>query len=285
MPSKNPKSPITGPSYQINKNTSPILQHTSGELHVAGHSKWANIKHRKAAVDKKRGKIWSKISRAIIAAARSGGSDPATNLSLRYAIDEARYANMPKDTIKRAVDKGAGATGGENFVPIRYEGYGPAGVAILVDTLTDNRTRTVSDIRIIFSKTGGNMGNAGCVSYLFETRGQIIVDADKADEDTIMEIVLNAGADDIESPQDEDDVWTILTGPDAFQQVKDQLEAASIEIASAELAMLPANTVEIRGDDARKLMNIVDALEDNDDVQKVYTNADIPEDELAKLDG
>lgn len=252
---------------------------------MAGHSKWANIKHRKAAVDKKRGKIWSKISRAIIAAARAGGGDPASNLTLRYAIDEARYANMPKDTIKRAVDKGAGATGGEDFAPIRYEGYGPAGIAILVDTLTDNRTRTVSDVRTIFNKTGGNMGNAGCVSYMFETRGQIIVDAGKADEDAIMEAALNAGADDVEAPEGEDDVWTILTGPESFQQVKDELESASIEITSAELAMLPTNTIEIRGEDVRKLLNIVDTLEDNDDVQKVYTNADIPDDELAKLDG
>lgn len=256
----------------------PIIHLT--EVTVAGHSKWANIKHRKAAVDKKRGRLWSKCSRAIMAAARTGGGDPATNLALRYAIDEARYANMPKDTIQRAIDKGAGASGGDNWEQIRYEGYGPGGVAILIDALTDNRTRTAADVRSIFTKWGGNLGQTGSVGFMFETKGRILVEAARADEDTVMAAAIEAGADDVQAPESDDDFWTILTEPAAFQSVKESIEASGIEIAQAEIAMIPQNTVELRGRDARSLMALVEALEDNDDVQKVYTNADIPAEEL-----
>ena len=253
---------------------------------MAGHSKWANIKHRKAAVDKKRGKIWSKCSRAIMAAARNGGGDPTTNLALRYAIDEARYANMPKDTIQRAVDKGSGAAGGEAFETISYEGYGPAGVAVIVDALTDNRARTAPDVRSVFAKYGGNLGATGCVGYMFETRGRILIPG-TVSEDQVMEAALEAGAEDVEAPEPIDDdpgVWTILTTPADFATVKDSIEQAGIEIADAEIAKIPGNTVTLAGEDARKLLLMVEALEDNDDVQKVFTNADIPDDVLASME-
>lgn len=251
---------------------------------MAGHSKWANIKHRKERQDKKKGKVWSKCSRAIIAAARAGGGDPETNLTLRYAIDEAKYANMPKDTIQRAVDKGAGAGAGEDFQQVSYEGYGPGGVAVIVDALTDNKTRTVSEVRNIFNKGGGNMGGAGSVAFMFDTLGQILIEASGASEEAVMEAALEAGADDVQPPAGDDGFWTIVTEPTAFLTIKDAVEAAGLTIAEAEIAKIPQNTVELRGSDARKLMNLIDALEDSDDVQKVYTNADIPEDELAKME-
>jgi len=252
---------------------------------MAGHSKWANIKHRKERQDKKKGKVWSKCSRAIIAAARAGGPDPETNLALRYAIDEAKYENMPKDTIQRAVDKGAGAGAGDSYEEVPYEGYGPNGVAILVDALTDNRTRTVGEVRHIFSKHGGNLGNTGCVSFIFQTKGQILVDASSADEETLMEHALEAGAEDVEPPEPEDDdhpgYWTIVTDPSEFVAVRQRLEAAGVRIEQAHITKIPDNTVSLNAEDARKLLNLVEALEDNDDVQKVYTNADIPDDALA----
>jgi YebC/PmpR family DNA-binding regulatory protein len=252
---------------------------------MAGHSKWANIKHRKAAVDKKRGKIWSKISRAIMAAARTGGGDPASNLSLRYAIDEARAANMPKDTIQRAVDKGSGAGGGENFEEITYEGYGPGGVAIFVEALTDNRTRTAGDVRLIFSKKGGNIGNPGSVAFMFQSKGRIFVEAGKTSEDAIMSAALEAGAEDVQEPEGEDGVWTILTEPTAFLAVKEAIAAAGIEIAEAELTKIPDNTAAVSGESARQLLALVELLEDNDDVQKVHHNAEISEDDLAAYGG
>lgn len=254
---------------------------------MAGHSKWANIKHRKERQDKKKGKIWSKCSRAIIAAARAGGPDPSANLTLRYAVDEAKYANMPKDTIKRAIEKGAGAAGGEDFVSITYEGYGPCGIAIVVDALTDNRNRTAPEIRSIFTKAGGNMGATGCVSHMFTTRGQILVKGD-ADEDALMEAALEAGAEDVESPEDptEDDpgAWTVLTTPAEFATVKDALESAGFEIIDAEIGKFPETTTELAASDAKKLLNMVDALEDCDDVQKVYTNASISDEVMAEIE-
>lgn len=252
---------------------------------MAGHSKWANIKHRKAAVDKKRGKIWSKISRAIMAAARTGGPDPASNLNLRYAIDEAKDANMPKDTIKRAIDKGAGNKEGDDFVEMTYEGYGPNGVAIFIEALTDNRTRTAGEVRTIFTKKGGSISNPGSVAFLFQSRGQIFIDPATADEETIMNAALEAGADDVQEPEGEDGAWTILTEPTAFIAVRESLESAGIELAGAEVTKIPDTTVELTGDDARKLLAIVDALEDLDDVQKVHHNAEISEADLAAYAG
>ena len=253
---------------------------------MAGHSKWSNIKHRKARQDKVKARVWSKCSKAIMVAARSGGPDPDSNLSLRYAIDEAKYSNMPKDTIKRAIDKGAGETGGADFQELTYEGYGPGGTALLILSLTDNNTRTVGDVRNSFKKGGGSMGNAGTVAFMFATKGQIILDANKYDEDTIMEVVLDAGADDVISPEGDDDdkgVWTVMTDVGDFQAVKVALEAAEIEIVEAEIARIPDNTIEVKGDDVRKMMNLIEVLEELDDVQKVYSNGDLDPDELAKL--
>jgi YebC/PmpR family DNA-binding regulatory protein len=251
---------------------------------MAGHSKWHNIKHRKAAVDKKRGRLWSKCSRAILAAARQGGGDPDSNLILRYAIDEARYANMPRDTIERLIKKGSGEIGGDAWERVRYEGYGPGGVAVLVDALTDNRTRTVGDLRLAFGKFGGNLGAAGCVGYLFETRGQILLSAEGATEDAVMNAAIDAGADDVEAPAEDGGVWAVTTPPAAFQSVKDALEKAGLKIEEAQLAMIPTTRTEVRGEDARKVLALIDAVDDLDDVQKVYANFDIPDSELAALE-
>ena len=249
---------------------------------MAGHSKWSNIKHRKERQDAKRGKFWSKCSRAIMAAARSGGGDPDMNLTLRYAIDEARYANMPKDNIERAIKKGAGAGTGENFESARYEGYGPGGVAILVDTLTDNGTRTVNELRSIFNKGGGNLGSTGCVGYMFDTLGQIVVDAEGVDEERIMDVAIEAGAEDVVAPETEDDdagFWTVTTTVSEFQAVKKAMEGEGFTITEAQIAMVPQTTLSIGSGDARKLVNLIDAIEENDDTQKVYTNADFPDEE------
>jgi len=247
---------------------------------VAGHSKWANIKHRKERQDKKKGKIWSKCSRAIIAAARAGGPDPATNLTLRYAIDDARYENMPKDTIERAIEKGAGAAGGADFQAVSYEGYGPAGVAILVDALTDNRTRTVSEVRTIFNKRGGSIGDPGSVSYLFEAKGQIVVKGEGVDEDRVMEVALEAGAEDVQASEGgngEAGYWVVTTSPTEYLDVKEAIEGAGLEIEQSELTKIPTMSVELASEDTGKLESLVEALEDNDDVQKVYTNAIHPQ--------
>jgi YebC/PmpR family DNA-binding regulatory protein len=245
---------------------------------MAGHSKWANIKHHKARMDAKRSKIWSKCSKALMAAARAGGPDPDMNLSLRYAIDEAKYANMPKDTIQRAIQKGAGAGSGDDFESVTYEGYGPAGTAIIVDALTDNRTRTVTDVRTIFKKAGGTLGNSGSVAYLFSTKGRIIIDASKVNEEQIMDLAIEAGAEDVQAPEAEGDdagFWTVLTEATEFQQVKAAIEEAGIEITEAQIAKIPADTIAVGGEDAKKVFNLLEALEDNDDVQAVATNADI----------
>ncbi len=250
---------------------------------MAGHSKWANIKHRKARVDKLRGKLWSKCARAIIVAAKNGGPDPAANLTLRYAIDEAKAANMPKDTIERAVKKGAGELEGASYENIRYEGYGPAGVAVMIDVLTDNRTRTASEMRLLFGKFGGNLGASGCVGYLFEQKGQITLEKDAAPpEERLMELAIEAGAEDVSL---EGDAWIITTAPDDFLQVKDALAGAGIETAGAQLTMIPTNTVDVRGEDAARTLKLLDGLEEHDDVQKVYANCDIPEEILAAHGG
>ena len=249
----------------------------AGEQHVAGHSKWANIRHRKERQDKKKGKIWSKCSKAIMVAARQGGGDPDTNLALRYAIDEARYANMPKDTIQRAVEKGSGAAEGEGFAEITYEGYGPGGVAIIIDTLTDNRTRTVNDLRLILGKGGGSMGNAGSVAFMFETKGRIYIESAKTTEEQLMEVALEAGAQDIEAPEadgDEEGYWVITTDRTDYHAVRQALEKANIEVSEGGITKIPTMQAKPSLEEARKLMNLIDAIEDNDDVQKVYHNLD-----------
>ncbi|MCC6425560.1 MAG: YebC/PmpR family DNA-binding transcriptional regulator [Phycisphaerales bacterium] len=250
---------------------------------MAGHSTWKNIKHRKAAVDKKRGKVWTKIAKAIIVAAKHGGPDPASNLTLRYAIDEARYANMPRDTIERSIKKGAGEKEGDAYETMRYEGYGPGGVAIIIDCLTDNRTRTAMFIRDAMSKYGGNLGSIGCVAYLFDHRGQILIKAAGLTEDRVMEAAIEAGAQDVESPADPEEdgaTFTVYTDIPTFQTVKEKLEAARFPIEEAQLAMVPQTQTTVRGEPAKDNMALIEVLEEIDDVQKVYTNLDVPEDEL-----
>jgi YebC/PmpR family DNA-binding regulatory protein len=253
---------------------------------VAGHNKWSKVKHRKAVVDKRRSKVWSKVSRAIIVAAKHGGPDPDSNLALRYAIDEARYANMPRDTIERAIKKGAGGGDTDHYEAIRYEGYGPGGVAIIMDALTDNRTRTIVDIRNAFSDHGGNVGNSGCVSYMFQPRGQILLDGKGPDgklltEERVMEVAIDGGAADVQPPDDPDEpVWTILSEPPHFAGLKVALEAAKFTILEAGVAMIPDNYSSLHGENAKNFVALVEALEDLDDIQKVYSNAHLP-DELS----
>lgn len=252
---------------------------------MAGHSKWHNIKHRKAAVDAKRGKIWTKCAKAIMVAAKNGGPDPETNLALRYAIDEARYANMPRDTIERNIKKGAGEIGGEDWETIRYEGYGAGGVAVVVEALTNNRTRTAVEVRNAFSKYGGNLGTTGCVSYMFAAKGVITLPG-STPEDALMEAALEAGAEDVKAPEGGEGGgdWQVYTAPTSLHAVRDALEKAGLTVTDARLDNIPTTTVEVTGDTARSVVKLVEALEDNDDVQKVYANFDIPDSELAALE-
>jgi len=248
---------------------------------MAGHSKWANIKHRKARQDAAKGKLWSKCSRAIIVAAKQGGGDPEMNLALRYAIDEAKAVNMPKDNIEKAIKKGAGELdSGENYEEVRYEGYGPSGVAVIVDCLTDNVNRTAPEMRKIFEKAGGNLGKPGAVSFGFNNKGLIHIETSKVDEEQLMEIALEAGAEDV---SETGGAWEVTTAPADFMAVKDAIEKAELEPDAAELTFIPTTTVACDADTAEKVMRLVDNLEDHDDVQKVYHNAEIPEDVMAAL--
>jgi len=249
---------------------------------MAGHSKWANIKHRKARQDAAKGKAWSKCSRAIIIAAKNGGGDPTMNLTLRYAIDEAKAVNMPKDTIEKAIKKGAGeGNEAEQYTEMRYEGYGPSGVAVMVDCVTDNVNRTAPEMRKIFEKGGGNLGKSGVVSFGFNRKGLILVEADKATEDQLMEIALDAGAEDVAQS---DGGWEITTEPEDFIPVKDALDAANITMVNAEVTMIATNTVACDASTAAKVLRLIETLDDHDDVQKVYTNADIPDDVMAEAE-
>jgi len=245
---------------------------------MSGHSKWHTIKHKKGALDAKRGKIFTKLIKEITVAARTGGSgDVDANARLRKAVTDAKGLNMPNDTIDRAIKRGTGALEGVAYDEINYEGYGIGGVAVLVETMTDNRNRTVAEIRHIFSKNGGNMGEAGSVAWMFDKKGYIVVDKAAMGEDALFETVIEAGADDM---QDEGDVYEIFTTPEAFEAVTDALKAAGVETQAAEISMIPQNYIALTGDDARKMMKLYDALDDNDDVQKVYANFDIDESEM-----
>jgi YebC/PmpR family DNA-binding regulatory protein len=237
---------------------------------VAGHSKWANIQHRKGRQDEKRGRIWTRLIREIMVAARLGGADLDTNPRLRLAVEKAKAANMPADNIKRNIDKATGNLEGVNYEEIRYEGYGIGGVAIMVDTMTDNKVRTVAEVRHALSKHGGNMGTEGSVSFQFKHCGQLIF-APGSDEDKIMEVALDSGADDVITG--DDGAIEVLTPPSAFEQVKNALAAAGLNAEVAEVTFRPENTIEIEGDDAIKMQKILDVLEDLDDVQEVYHNA------------
>jgi len=247
---------------------------------MAGHSKWANIQHRKNAQDAKRGKLFTKLIREITVAARAGDPDPGSNPRLRLAVDKALASNMTKDTIERAIKRGSGAMDGENFEEVRYEGYGPGGVAVMVDCMTDNRNRTVAEVRHAFTKAGGNLGTDGSVAYQFANTG-ILSYPSGSDEDRIMEVALEAGAEDVVS--NDDGSVDVLTQPDEFMDIKEAMISAGLEPETAEVTMRAANTTPLELDDAEKMVRMLDRLEDLDDVQNVYSNADISEEILAQL--
>jgi YebC/PmpR family DNA-binding regulatory protein len=248
---------------------------------MSGHSHWATIKHKKGAIDAKRGKLFSKLSRAIIIAARHGGGDPETNLKLRYAIDKARQVSMPKDNIERAVKRGTGELEGLTFEEIMYEGYGPGGVAILVEVLTDNRNRTTSEIRKIFERSGGKMGSAGCVAYLFERKGLFSIDAHAADEDTLLSIALDAGADDVKRAGS---TFDVTCDPTTFSQVQEALQKQGLKPTVAEISQIPKAPVDVDAETGRKVMRLMEALDDQDDVQNVYSNVNISEEMVAGVE-
>src|SRR5829696_3006479 len=248
---------------------------------LSGHSKWATIKRKKGAADAKRGALFGKLSRAITVAAREGGGDAEMNPALGLAVSKARDANMPNDNIQRAIDKGTGAgADAETFERIIYEGYAPGGVAVLVEVLTDNRNRAASDVRYVFSKNGGKLGTSGSVSYLFERKGVILVPKDSADEDELMEVALEAGAEDVEEQESD---YRVVTTPEDFSAVRDALSEAEIPYENAEITMEPQNSIDLDAGTARQTLRLIDALEENDDVQEVYANFDISEEVMAEM--
>ncbi len=247
---------------------------------MSGHSKWAGIKHKKAKVDAQRGRIFTKLIREMTVAARVGGGDPAGNPRLRTAIQAAKAVNMPSDNIERAIKKGTGELEGVTYEEITYEGYGPGGVAVLVEVVTDNKNRAVGEIRKIFSRHGGNLGESGCVAFLFEKKGYIQVDAAKVDEDKLMTIALDAGAEDLRR---EEGVFAVSSAPKDFEKVRDRIVKGGIQPLSAEITMLPKSTVKLEGKHAEQMLRLMEELEEHDDVQHVYANFDIPEEIMAAL--
>ncbi len=251
-------------------------------MFMAGHSKWANIKHKKAKVDAQKGKIFTKIARELMVAAKAGGPDPESNSSLKLIIQKAKAANMPNDNINRAIQRGSGNAEGVNYEEINYEGYGPGGVAVLLRILTDNRNRTAGEIRHIFSKNGGNLGESGCVAWMFESKGLLTFDLESRDEEELMLLLIDSGADDYTI---ENQVVEVVTEVENFSSVKEELEKQGIKFNVAEVTMLPKNTVAINDlDTATQVLKLMDALEDHDDVQAVYANFDIPDEIMEKLD-
>jgi len=251
---------------------------------MAGHSRWHNIKNKKAKADAIKGRMFTKVIKEITIAARLGGGDPEANPRLRIAIEKAKEVNMPMENVERAIKRGTGELEGVNYEEVQYEGYGPGGVAIVVEATTDNRNRTTAEIRHIFSKYGGNLGSSGCVSFSFEDKGIINVPKDKYSEDEIFEKAIEAGAEDV--IMDDLEYYDIRTAPSELYKVRENLEKIGVEIAKVELTKIPTTTVQITDEEtATKLMKLLDALEDNDDVQKVYANFDIPESILEKLEG
>jgi YebC/PmpR family DNA-binding regulatory protein len=245
---------------------------------VSGHSKWSTIKHKKGAADKKRGQMFSKLSRAIIVAAKEGGGDPDTNLALQNAIEKARAASMPKDNIERAIARGAGAgEGGEQYDAVSYEGYGPGGAALIVEGLTDNRNRTAAEVRHLFGKYGGSLGTPGSVAWMFDRKGVVDVPGDGVDEDDLTLAAVEGGAEDV---RDDGGVWQVVSDPSDLGAVRQALEDAGIAVESAEVKLLPKTTMDVDAEHARTLIRLVDALEDNDDVQDVFFNFDIPDEVL-----
>ena len=248
---------------------------------MSGHSKWSTIKRKKGAIDAKRGKIFTKIIKEITLAARLGGGDIEGNSRLRQAVAAAKEENMPKDNIERAIKKGiGGGEGAATFEEVTYEGYGPGGVAVLVEVMTDNKNRTVAEIRHILSKHGGNLGENGCVSWIFSKKGSIVIDKKDIDEDALMELALDAGADDVKSEEDE---YEVITSPAAFEAVKKALDDKGIKHLEARIGMIPSNTVKLEANKAEQMLKMMEKLEDNDDVQNAYANFDIDEDIMEKL--
>ncbi len=249
---------------------------------MSGHSKWAGIKHKKAVADAKRGKAFSKVSKEITVAAKIGGGNPDMNPRLRLAIEKAKEVNMPSDNIKRAIMKGTGELPGASYEEVSYEGYGPGGVALLIEVLTDNKNRTVGEVRHILSKQNGNMGEAGCVAWMFDKKGYILVNKNDIDEDTLMSAALDAGADDFKNEPDEEN-YEITTAPEDLNKVKGHLEKENIKMSLAEVTMVPRNYIKLEGKDAEKMLKLMEALEEHDDVQNVYANFDIPDEIMAKM--
>jgi len=248
---------------------------------MSGHSHWAGIKYKKAALDAKRGKAWSKIARMIIVAAKQGGGDPSANLSLRYAIDKAKAANMPKDTIEKAIKKGTGELEGTSFEEVLYEGYGPNGVAIMVEALTDNRNRTGPEVKRLFEKHGGSLGTSGCVNWMFTKKGLITVSAANTEEEQLMEIALSSGADDMQAVGEG---FEITCDPGTYDELKKTLQEKEIPIEVAEISMVPQSTIGISDEHtARRIISLMEAFEDHDDVQNTYANFDMPEEIIAQI--
>lgn len=248
---------------------------------MAGHSKWAQIKHKKAHADAKKGRLFTKIVKEISVAARLGGGDPEGNPRLRLAIEKAKEVNMPSDNIKRAIMKGTGELPGVSYEEYSYEGYGPGGVAVLIEVLTDNKNRTVSELRYLMSKHGGSLGEAGCVAWMFEKKGYILVGKGKVDEDTLMSVALDAGAEDMKNDPKEDN-YEIITRPEDLNSIKTAIESAGIPVSLAEITMLPKSYITLDEKNSEQMMKLIEVLEDHDDVQNVYANFDIPEEIMVK---
>jgi YebC/PmpR family DNA-binding regulatory protein len=247
---------------------------------MAGHSHWANIAHKKSLIDNKRGKLWSKLSKAIIVAAKGGG-DPTMNLRLRYAIDDAKAVSMPKDNIERAIKKGTGELESNSFDEVLYEGYGPGGVAILCDILTDNRNRTAPEVRKIFEMAGGKLGATNCVAWMFDRKGLITILTDQTSEEALMELVLDAGADDV---REAGDTFEVICTPEAYAKVADAIAAANLTPSSSEITRLPKDTVDLDAETGRAVLKLMEALDDHDDVQKVAANFNIPDEAMAEIE-
>ena len=249
---------------------------------MSGHSKWSSIKHKKGAADAKRGKAFSRLIKEVSVAARLGGGDPAGNPRLRQAIAAAKAENMPKENIERAIKKGTGELEGASYEEAAYEGYGPGGTAVLVETLTDNKNRTTADVRHVFAKHGGNLGETGCVSWLFDKKGLIVLDKQQVEEEALMSVVLDAGAEDIHETEKE---FEVIAAPESHEVVREAVERAQLPCTFAEVTMYPQNTVKLDGRDAEKMLRLMEALEEVDDVQKVYANFDIPDSVMEELSG